>query len=73
MVTVLPLVILDLVQLFFTIAEVMSDTADWILQEGLRDELELLLVLGLEELVLMRLLLLVLIHFLEVKMLRVII
>ena len=73
MVTVLPLVILDLVQLFFTIAEVMSDTAYWILQEGLRDELELLLVLGLEELVLMRLLLLVLIHFLEVKMLRVII
>ena len=73
MVTVLPLVILNLVQLFFTIAEVMSDTAYWILQEGLRDELELLLVLGLEELVLMRLLLLVLIHFLEVKMLRVII
>ena len=73
MVTVLPLVILDLVQLFFTIAEVMSDTAYWILQEGLRDELELLLVLGLEELVLMRLLLLVLIYFLEVKMLRVII
>ena len=51
----------------------MTNTADGILQEGLRDELELLLVLGLELLILMRLLLLVLIHFLEVKSLRVII
>ena len=48
MVTVLPLVILNHVELFFTIAEVMTNAADGILQEGLRDELELLLVLGLE-------------------------
>ena len=51
----------------------MTNSADGILQEGLRDELELLLVLSLELLILMRLLLLILIHFLEVKMLRVII
>ena len=66
----MPLVILDMIELFFTIAEVMTNTADWILQEGLRDVLEFLLILGLELLILMRLLLLILIHFLEVKMLR---